>query len=209
MRRGMPIPAMNASKAVRRTRAGRSSAPATGARLRGGVAAFAFAAVAGLCWLAPVATTPAFAQGAQTIKVGFVRTEKILRESNLAKAAQQKIEKDFARRDKELQDTAARLKGMSDKFEKEAAVMSETDRNRRQREIAELDKEFQRKQREFREDLNQRRNEDLAIVLEKANAAIKQIADEDKYDLILQEAVHVSPRIDITDRVIKALNGPN
>ena len=96
---------------------------------------------------------------------------------------------------------AARLKTMTDKFDKEAAVMSESDRGRRQRELAEIDKDFQRKQREFREDLNQRRNEELAIVLEKANATIRSIAEQEKYDLILQEAVHVSGRIDITDKM--------
>ena len=139
-------------------------------------------------------------------KIGFVRTERILRESNAAKAAQQKIERDFSKRDKELGDVQNRLKSLSDRYDKEAAVMSETERGRRQREIADLDKDFQRRQREFREDLNQRRNEDLAVVLERANNAIKQIAEEEKYDLILQEAVYVSPRIDITDRVVKALN---
>ena len=148
----------------------------------------------------------ALAQGGPALKIGFVRTETVLRESNLAKAAQLKIEKDFARRDKELADMAARLKGMTDKFDKEAAVMSESDRGRRQRELAEIDKDFQRKQREFREDLNQRRNEELASVLEKANATIRQIAEQEKYDLILQEAVHVSGRIDITDKIVKALN---
>ena len=154
------------------------------------------------------APLPALGQQAQQIppRIGFVRTERILRESNAAKAAQQKIERDFAKRDKELADIQARLKTMSERFDKEAAVMSDSDRGRRQREIAEMDKDFQRRQREFREDLNQRRNEDLAVVLERANNAIKQIAEEERYDLILQEAVYVGPRIDITDRVVKALN---
>ena len=139
-------------------------------------------------------------------RVGFVRTERILRESNAAKAAQQKIERDFSKRDKELGDVQNRLKSLTDRYDKDAAVMSEPDRARRQREIADLDKDFQRRQREFREDLNQRRNEDLAVVLERANSAIKQIAEDEKFDLILQEAVYVSPRIDITDRVVKVLN---
>ncbi len=161
--------------------------------------------VAGL--LVVATPLPALGQQAQqNPRIGFVRTERILRESNAAKAAQQKIERDFAKRDKELADIQNRLKSLTDRFEKDAPVMSETDRGRRQREIAELDKDFQRRQREFREDLNQRRNEDLAVVLERANSAIKQIAEQENFDLILQEAVYVGPRVDITDRVVKALN---
>jgi outer membrane protein len=151
--------------------------------------------------LLPLASTHA-----QESKVGFVSTERIFREAAPAKAAQTKIEQEFSRRDKELQDMAARLKSMSDKLDKEAAILSESDRIKRQRDLADLDKDFQRKQREFREDLNQRRNEELAIVLERTNKVIKQIAESEKYDIVFQEAVYASPRIDITDKVLKALN---
>jgi outer membrane protein len=144
---------------------------------------------------------------AQDSKIGFVSTERIFREAAPAKAAQAKIEQEFSRRDKELQDMAARLKSLSDKLDKDAAVLTESDRIRRQREVGDLDKEFQRKQREFREDLNQRRNEELATVLDRTNKVIKQIAEAEKYDIIFQEAVYASPRIDITDKVLKALNG--
>ena len=143
---------------------------------------------------------------AQESKVGFVSTERIFREAAPAKAAQAKIEQEFSKRDKELQEMASRLKSMSDKLDKDAAVLSESDRIKRQRELADLDKDFQRKQREFREDLNQRRNEELAIVLERTNKVIKQIAESEKYDIVFQEAVYASPRIDITDKVLKALN---
>ena len=95
---------------------------------------------------------------------------------------------------------------MSEKLDKDATVLSESDRARRQRELTDLDKDYQRKQREFREDLNQRRNEELAVVLERANKVIKQIAEIEKYDIVFQEAVYASPRIDITDKVLKALN---
>lgn len=142
----------------------------------------------------------------QESKVGFVSTERIFREAAPAKAAQTKIEQEFSRRDKELQEMAGRLKSMSEKLDKEAAVLAETDRIKRQRDLADLDKDFQRKQREFREDLNQRRNEELAIVLERTNKVIKQIAETEKYDIVFQEAVYASPRIDITDKVLKALN---
>jgi len=143
---------------------------------------------------------------AQESKIGFVSTERIFREATPAKTAQAKIEQEFSRRDKDLQDIATRLKTMSDKLDKDAAVLSESDRSKRQRELADLDKDFQRKQREFREDLNQRRNEELAIVLERTNKVIKQIAEAEKYDIVFQEAVYASPRIDITDKVLKALN---
>lgn len=143
---------------------------------------------------------------ADEMKIGFVSTERIFREALPAKQATAKIEQEFSKREKELQDTAARLKGMSDKLDKDGPVLSDSERSRRQRELADLDKEFQRKQREFREDLNQRRNEELAGVLDRTNKVIKQIAESEKYDLILQEAVYISPRIDITDKVLKALN---
>ena len=143
---------------------------------------------------------------AQETKIGFVSTERIFREATPAKTAQVKIEQEFSKREKELQDLAARIKSMSDKLDKEAAVLSESDRGKRQRDLTDLDKDFQRKQREFREDLNQRRNEELAIVLERTNKVIKQIAEAEKYDIVFQEAVYISPRIDITDKVLKALN---
>lgn len=143
---------------------------------------------------------------AQESKVGFVSTERIFREAAPAKAAQAKIEQEFSRRDKELQEMASRLKSMSEKLDKDAALLSEPDRVKRQRDLADLDKDFQRKQREFREDLNQRRNEELAMVLERTNKVIKQIAETEKYDIVFQEAVYASPRIDITDKVLKALN---
>lgn len=143
---------------------------------------------------------------AQQAKIGFVSTERIMKDAAPAKAAQAKIEADFARRDKELQELNARLRSASERLDKEASVLAEADKVRRQREIAELDRDFQRRQREFREDLNQRRNEELSVVLEKANRAIKEIAEREKFDLILQEAVFVSPRMDITEQVVKLLN---
>jgi outer membrane protein len=118
----------------------------------------------------------------------------------------QKIEVEFSKRDKDMQDMGARLKTSAERFEKDGPVMSETDRVRRQRELAEMDREFQRKQREFREDFNQRRNEELQGLLERTNRIIRQIAEQEKYDLIVQEAVYFNPRIDMTERVLRALN---
>ncbi len=164
------------------------------------------AATLAMTGLALAAAPAAAQQATSTLKIGFVSTERIMRDSNPAKAAQAKIEQDFSRREKELQDLSGRLRSASEKLEKDGAVLAEADRVRRQREIAEMDRDFQRRQREFREDLNQRRNEELSAVLDRANRAIKEIAEREKYDLILQEAVFVSPRMDITEMVVKQLN---
>lgn len=144
---------------------------------------------------------------AQELKVGFVNLDRVLRDAAPAKAAQAKLETEFSRREKELNDSESRIKSASDKFEKDAPTLGEAERNRRQRDLVEQDRELQRKRREFQEDLNQRKNEELSSVLDRANRVVKQIFDQDKYDLIVQEAVFASPRVDITDKVIKALNG--
>ena len=141
------------------------------------------------------------------LRIGFVDIERLLRDAAPAKTSQQKLEREFSSREKELQDITAQLKSMGERIDRDAAVLSESDRMRLRREFADLEKDFQRKQREFREDLNQRRNEELAQVIEQANRAIKDIAEKERYDLILQEAVTVSPRIDITEKVLRALSG--
>ncbi len=144
---------------------------------------------------------------AQELKIGYVNSERVLRDAAPAKAAQVKLETEFSKREKELQEVANRLKAASDKLEKDAPTLAEGERTRRQRDLVEQDREFQRKRREFQEDLNQRKNEELSAVVERANKVIKQIFETEKYDLILQEAVFAGPRVDITDKVIKALNG--
>lgn len=143
---------------------------------------------------------------AEELKAGFVSTERIFRDAAPAKAATAKLEQEFSKREKDLQELANRLKASAEKLDKDGPVLADAERGKRQRELAEMDKDFQRRQREFREDLNQRRNEELAVVLERANKVIKQIAEAEKYDIIFQEAVYASPRIDITEKVLKALN---
>ncbi len=142
---------------------------------------------------------------AADFKIGFVNTERVFRDAAPAVRAQKKIEQEFAKRDQEMQKTAEQIRKLQEGLEKNSVTMSETERRNKEREFGELNKDFQRKQREFREDLNQRRNEELAAVLERANRTIKAIAESEKYDIIFQEAVYASPRIDITDKVIKAL----
>ena len=150
---------------------------------------------------------PAAPVQAQGVKIGFVSTERILRDSAPAKAAQSKIEAEFKKRDDELQRLANSLRSEAQKFDKDAPVLSESERIKRQRNLADLDSDLQRKRREFQEDFNRRRNEEFSSIVEKADAAIKRIAEQQGYDLILQDAVTVSPRVDITDQVLKALGG--
>ena len=138
-------------------------------------------------------------------KVGFVSVERVLRDAAAAVRAQKKLEEEFARREQDLAKLEGQAKSSQQDYEKNAMTMSESARRERERELAELNREFARKKREFNEDLTERRNQELRNVIERANKAIKQIAEAEKYDLILQDAVFVSPRLDITDKVIKSL----
>jgi outer membrane protein len=148
----------------------------------------------------------AAASQAQDFRIGFVSTERVFKEASTAKAAQAKLEQEFSRREKELADLGAGLKSLAEKFEREAPTLSDSQRASRQKQLVEQDREFQRKRREFQEDLNARKNEELQQVLERANKVVRQVAEAEKYDLILQEAVYVNPKHDITEKVIKALN---
>jgi len=148
------------------------------------------------------------AVGAQELKIGYVNSERVLREAAPAKAAQAKLEAEFGRRERDLADQVQKLKAAADRLDKELPTLAEAERNRRQRELVEQDRDLQRKRREFQEDLNQRKNEELSAVVERANRVIQQIFANEKYDLILQEAVFAGPRVDITEKVIRALDGP-
>jgi outer membrane protein len=148
-----------------------------------------------------------FTASAQEFKVGVVNLDRIFREANSAKTAQTKLEQEFSKREKELGDLAAQLKTLSEKFEREAPTLAESQRTTRQRQLVDQDRTFQTKRREFQEDLNARKNEELQQVIERANKVVKTLAETEKYDLILQESVYVNPKHDITDKVIKALNG--
>jgi outer membrane protein len=143
---------------------------------------------------------------AQEARIGFVSTDRIFKEASTAKAAQVKLEQEFSKREKDLVEQGTTLKSLADKFEREAPTLAEAQRVTRQRQLVDQDREFQRKRREFQEDLNARKNEELQQVLERANKVVKQVAEAEKYDLILQEAVYVNPKLDITDKVIKVLN---
>ncbi|MFY7941979.1 MAG: OmpH family outer membrane protein [Burkholderiaceae bacterium] len=143
---------------------------------------------------------------AQDFKIGFVNTDRIFRESTPAKSAQTKLEQEFSKREKELDDQAAQLKTAGDRFEREGPTMAEGQRSARQKQLMDQDRDYRRRRTEFQEDLAQRKNEELQLVIERANRVIKQVAESEKYDLILQEAVYISPKHDITDKVLKVIN---
>ena len=148
----------------------------------------------------------ATAAGAVEYKLGFVNTERLFREATPAKRAQAKIEKEFAARDGEIQKLAKQVRDLQASLDRDGATMAESERRNKERDLANQSRDLQRMQREFREDLNLRRNEELAGIQERANKVIQQIAADEKFDLILQDpVVYASQRIYITDKVIKAL----
>jgi outer membrane protein len=151
---------------------------------------------------------PALAQQAQPGgRIGFVNTERVLRDSTPAIRAQTKLKAEFQKREEELARLEEQLKRQQAEMEKNAVAMNESLRRTKERDLGEMNRDYQRKLRELREDSNQRRNEELAQVIDHANRVIRQIAEQEKFDIIFQDAVYASPRIDITERVIKALEG--
>ena len=145
-------------------------------------------------------------EAAAELKLGYVNTQRIFRDAPAAQKAGKKLEGEFAKRDQDLQKMAKQLQGLQENLEKNSVTMAETERRAKEKEFGELSREFQRRQREFREDLNLRQNEENAAIIEKANKAIKILADAEKYDLIVQDVVWVSPKLDVTDKIIKALS---
>ena len=156
--------------------------------------------------VAIMAALPAVQAVAAEMKIGYVNTQRIFRDAPAAQKAAKKIEAEFSKRDQDLQRMAKQLQSLQEGLEKNSVTMSESDRRNKERELNDLSRDFQRKQREFREDLNLRQNEENAAIIEKANKAIKSIAESEKYDLIVQDVVWVSPKLDITDKVIKSLS---
>jgi outer membrane protein len=146
-----------------------------------------------------------FVAGAVEMKIGFVNTERVFREAAPAKRAQQKLEREFAARNADLGKIEKQGRDLQTELERENVTIPESVRRDKERQLADISRNFQRLQREIREDLNLRRNEELASVQERATRVINQIAEQEKFDLIIQEAVFASGRMDITERVIKAL----
>jgi outer membrane protein len=152
--------------------------------------------------LSPLLSPPL---AAAELKIGFVNVERLLREAPMSQRAQKKLEKEFSVRDAELQKMAKQAKDLQGQLDKESVTMSESERRNKERDLANITRELQRSQREFREDLNVRRNEELAQVQDKARKSIATIAEAEKFDLIVEQAVYFSPRIDITEKVMKSL----
>jgi outer membrane protein len=156
-------------------------------------------------WIAAVLCGWVAVASAQSPKIGFVNTERVFREAAPAKRAQQKLEREFAARNAELAKLEKQGRDLQSELERDNVTMTDSVRREKERQLADVSRSFQRLQRELREDLNQRRNEALAGVQESATRVINQIAEQERFDLILQEAVFASGKIDITDKVIKAL----
>ena len=154
------------------------------------------------------ASSIAVSAQAQELKIGYVNSERVVRESDIAKRSQAKLESEFGKREKDLNDQNAALRAQAEKLDRESPTLSEAEKTRRQRELVELDRDLQRKHREFQEDLTQRKNEELSSIAERANRTIKTIGESEHYDLILQDqlVVFVSGRVDLTKKVIDALN---
>lgn len=152
-----------------------------------------------------VFTLPAAAQTAD-LKIGFVNTEKVFRDSQLAIKAQKKLEKEFQSRDQDIQKLVKQARDLQNHLEKEGLTLSEADRTKKQKDLATLSRDIQHAQRTFREDLNQRKNEEFASVQERARKAITDIAEKEKFDLIVENVVYASSKVDITDRVLKSLD---
>ena len=156
-------------------------------------------------WVAAVMCGWVAVASAQSPKIGFVNTERVFREAAPAKRAQQKLEREFAARNAELAKLEKQGRDLQAELKRDNVTMTDAVRREKERQLADVSRSFQRLQRELREDLNQRRNEALAGVQESATRIINQIAEQERFDLILQEAVFASGKIDITDKVIKAL----
>jgi len=146
------------------------------------------------------------AASAAELKIGFVNTERVFRDSQLAIKAQKKLEKEFHSREQEIQKQIKQARDLQTYLEKEGLTLSEAERAKKQKDLANLTYDLQKAQREFREDLNQRKNEEFSTVQERARKIIQDIAEKEKYDLIVENVVYVSPRIDITEKILRALD---
>jgi len=154
-----------------------------------------------------LALAPALhAQQQQALKAGFVNIDRIMREAAAAKAAQSRLEQEFAQREKDIIDQGTALRNASEQFDRDAPTLSDSQRATRQRQLVEQERDFQRRRSDFQEDLNGRKQEEMSRLIDQANAAVRKVAEAERYDLILQEAVYASPGLDITDKVLKVLN---
>ncbi len=160
--------------------------------------------VAALC-AGAVAQAQAQAQAAPS-RIGYVYTERLMTDSKMAKAADARIQAEFSKRQKANEEMVAKFKKLSEKFDADAPRLTDLERTRRARELFDMEKDVQRMQREFQEDLLQRTNEERAAIAQKAYKIIEKVAEQERLDVVLQESAWVSPRIDITDKILQALD---
>jgi len=157
--------------------------------------------------LLAAAACPAAAQQAPAAtRIGFVNTDRVMREALPAQQAQRRLKTEIDKRDQEMNALVAQMKRLELALEKVPSALSEAERREKQREFAELSRDFERKKREYAEELALRRNEGIGLVLEQANRAIRVVAERENLDVVFQVAAYASPRIDITEKVIKAVN---
>lgn len=159
------------------------------------------AAAAVLMSLAPLAAQ------AQVLKIGVLEADRVLREAKAAQAAQARLEAEFGKQAKELQELDTKLRLATDKLEKDAPALSETERQRRGRELADQKRELERRSHRFDEDLQLRRNQEGSALNQRVDRAVRQIFESEKYDLILRDGILMrSPAVDITNKVIEAVD---
>lgn len=140
------------------------------------------------------------------LKVGYVQVDKILQEAPQTAESGKKLEKEFSPRSQELDRLAKQIKDQESALDKDALTISENDRRNKERDIQNLKTEFQRKQRELREDISIRKNEELSLLQDRVNKAVQSVAEAEGYDLIVYSGVaYAKKTIDITDKVLKAL----
>jgi outer membrane protein len=142
---------------------------------------------------------------AQELRIGAVNVDRLMRDSEPAKAATAKLQQEFAKRDRDLKAAGAEFQAAAQKFERDAPTLSESQRLTSQRQLAEQERDLQRRQRTLQEDLGLRRNEETQALIERINRSIQQVATAEKYDLIVQEAAYINPRLDITETVMKRM----
>lgn len=139
-------------------------------------------------------------------KIGYVQVDKILQEAPQTSETGKKLEREFSPRSLELERLQKQIKDLEALLDKDKATITDVERRSKERDASNLKLEFQRKQRELREDINLRKNEELALLQDRINKAVQTVAESESYDLVVYGGVaFASKKIDITDKVLKLL----
>lgn len=174
------------------------------------LAALTSAALLGAAPALAAESTPAAAtrssEAVPVLKIGVVNMERILRDAKVAQEASDRLNAEGQRRQEEIDALARRFKTRLERFEREAKTMDEASRVAEQRALAEMERDVTRRNREARDEFNQRRNEEVLLLQNRAGRVIQEIARSEKFDLVLYEFFYASDRVDLTNRVIEALD---